>query len=82
MLERTSALPPNSYIFVLLLLRDAAGVTHNADLALERLHRKANAPINSIFEHQLGLGIVGGRLYQSERLGREAGANCNSHSAR
>ena len=32
----------------------------------------ANAPINSIFNHQLGLGIVGGRLYQSERVGKEA----------
>ena len=38
MQERVSTLPPNSYIFVLLLLRDAAGVTHNADEALQRLH--------------------------------------------
>ncbi len=66
MLQRVAKLPPNSYIFVLLLLRDAAGVTHNADEALQRLHQVANAPINSIFDHQLGLGIVGGRLYQSD----------------
>jgi ABC-type uncharacterized transport system substrate-binding protein len=72
MLQRVAKLPPNSYIFVLLLLRDAAGVTHNADEALQRLHQVANAPINSIFEHQLGLGIVGGRLYQSARVGSEA----------
>jgi len=32
----------------------------------------AHAPINSIFDHQLGLGIVGGRLYESERVGKEA----------
>ena len=32
----------------------------------------ARAPINGIFDHQLGLGIVGGRLYQSERVGKEA----------
>ena len=74
MLERSATLPPDSYIFVLLLLRDAAGVTHNADEALKRLHEVANAPINSIFEHQLGLGIVGGRLYQSEHIGKEAAA--------
>ena len=67
MLQRVAKLPPNSYIFVLLLLRDAAGATHNADEALQRLHQVANAPINSIFDHQLGLGIVGGRLYQSAR---------------
>ena len=47
---------------LLLLLRDASGVTRNADEALQRLHQVANAPINSIFIHQLGLGIVGGRL--------------------
>jgi signal transduction histidine kinase len=72
MLERAAKLPPNSYIFVLLLLRDASGVTHNADEALQRLHQVANAPINSIFNHQLGLGIVGGRLYPTELVGKEA----------
>ena len=65
MLQRVAKLPPNSYIFFLLLMRDASGVTHNADEALQRLHAVANAPINSIFNHQLGLGIVGGRLYQA-----------------
>ena len=72
MLQRAAKLPLNSYIFVLLLLRDASGVTHNADEALQRLHQVANAPINSIFNHQLGLGIVGGRLYQSDRVGKVA----------
>ena len=72
MQERVSTLPPDSYIFFLLLLRDAGGVTLNGDEALQRLHAVAHAPINSIFEHQLGTGIVGGRLYQSERVGKEA----------
>ena len=72
MLERVAKLPPDSYIFFLLLLRDASGVTHNADEALQRLHQVANAPINSIFNHQLGLGIVGGRLYPTELVGKEA----------
>ena len=72
MLERVAKLPPNSYIFVLLLFRDASGVTHNADEALQRLHQVANAPMNSIFNHQLGLGIVGGRLYPGELVGKEA----------
>ncbi len=72
MQERVSTLPPDSYIFFLLLLRDAGGVTLNGDEALQRLHAVAHAPINSIFEHQLGLGIVGGRLYQSERVGKQA----------
>ncbi len=72
MQERVSTLPPDSYIFFLLLLRDAGGVTLNGDEALQRLHTVAHAPINSIFEHQLGLEIVGGRLYQSERVGKQA----------
>ncbi len=72
MLEKTRALPPDSFIFLILLLRDAAGVTHNADEALQRIHAVANAPINGIFQHQLGLGIVGGRLYQAELEGIES----------
>src|SRR5256885_2160151 len=72
MLEKTRALPPDSYIFLILLLRDATGVTHNADEALQRIHAVANAPINGIFQHQLGFGIVGGRLYQAELEGIES----------
>src|SRR5947209_327333 len=72
MLEKTRALHPDSFIFLILLLRDATGVTHNADEALQRIHRVANAPINGIFQHQLGLGIVGGRLYQAESEGIES----------
>lgn len=72
MLEKTRALPPDSFIFIVLLLRDATGVTHNADEALQRIHAVANAPINGIYQHQLGLGIVGGRLYQAELEGIES----------
>src|SRR6476659_6678928 len=72
MKERASTLPPGSYIIFLLLVRDAAGVTLNSDNALQRLHAVAHAPIGSIFDHQLGLGIVGGRLYESEGVGKEA----------
>src|SRR5437773_241975 len=72
MLEKTRALPPDSFIFLMLLLRDATGVTLNADEALQRIHAVANAPINGIFQHQLGLGIVGGRLYQAENEGIES----------
>jgi hypothetical protein len=72
MLGRVKQLPPNSYIFLILLLRDASGVTHNADEALAAPSSSCDAPINSIFQHQLGLGIVGGRLYQAELEGTES----------
>jgi two-component system sensor kinase FixL len=72
MLERTAKLPPRSFIFLGLLVRDASGVTINEDNALQRLRATANAPINGIFRNQLGLGIVGGRLYEAENVGAEA----------
>jgi len=72
MLDRVQQLPPHSFIFLILLMRDAAGVTHDADEALRRISEVANAPVNSIFEHQLGLGIVGGRLYRAQAEGIES----------
>lgn len=72
MLDRVQTLPPHSFIFMVLFLRDAAGVTQNAAEALQRLHAVANAPINSIFTSEMGLGIVGGRLYPSTEDGIQA----------
>jgi len=72
MLEHVATLPPRSFIFLILLMRDASGVSHNADEALKQIHAVANAPVNGIFQHQLGLGIVGGRLYQAEQEGVES----------
>jgi signal transduction histidine kinase len=72
MLERVAKLPPRSFILIGLLLRDASGVTYNQDDALQRLHAVANAPINGMYQHQLGLGIVGGHLYQAEVQGTES----------
>jgi signal transduction histidine kinase len=72
MLGRLSKLPPRSFILLGLFLRDASGVTHNEDEALARLHAVANAPINGLYQNQLGLGIVGGRLYQGELQGVES----------
>jgi signal transduction histidine kinase len=72
MLEQVAVLPPRSFILVGLLLRDVSGVTLNEDDALQRLHAVANAPINGLYHHQLGLGIVGGRLYHAEVQGAES----------
>src|SRR3954447_21740891 len=71
-LDLVSKLPPRSFVLLGLLIRDASGVTHNEDDALQRLRAVANAPINGIFQTQVGLGIVGGRLYQGELEGAEA----------
>lgn len=71
-LERAARLPPHSFIFFALLVRDVTGVTYNADEALRRLHAVANAPINGVYHHQLGNGIVGGRLNDTETTGVES----------
>jgi signal transduction histidine kinase len=69
MLQRAAAMPPRSFILLALLIRDASGVTHNQDEALQQLRAVANAPINGLYQNQLGLGLVGGRLYQAEAQG-------------
>jgi PAS domain S-box-containing protein len=72
MLRQAATLPPRSFILLALLLRDASGVTHNQDDALQQLRAVANAPINGLYRNQLGLGLVGGRLYQAEAEGDES----------
>ncbi len=71
-LERVQHLPPHSFILLSLLNRDATGVTHNANEALKRITEVANAPVNGVYEDQLGLGVVGGHLYRAASEGDEA----------
>jgi PAS domain S-box-containing protein len=71
-LRRTSSLPPHSFIFLLLMMRDASGVTHNGDEVLQKIHAVANAPINGIYRQQLGFGIVGGRLEDTQAAAVDA----------
>ena len=72
MLDLVSKLPPHSFVLLGLFMRDASGVTYNEDDALARLHAVSRAPINGMFQHEMGLGIVGGRLYQGELEGVES----------
>src|SRR4051812_42757563 len=58
MLNLVSKLPPRSFVLLGLLLRDASGVTFNQDDALLRLHAVSQAPINGLFDNEVGLGIV------------------------
>jgi hypothetical protein len=38
MLEKVQRLPPRSFVFLILYMRDATGVSHNADEVLRRIH--------------------------------------------
>ena len=62
LLKQASALPPHTAIFWELMIVDAAGVVHEGDRPLERLHAVANAPIFSYDESFFGSAIVGGPL--------------------
>ena len=62
LLKQASALPPHTAIFWELMIVDAAGVVHEGNLPLERLHAVANAPIFSYDKSFFGSGIVGGPL--------------------
>lgn len=70
--RRAAALPAHSVILFGFLVLDAAGAIYDHYQALKRLHAAANAPIFGYFESQLGLGILGGRLYQDRAVGVRA----------
>ena len=74
LLKRASALPPHTAIFWELMIVDAAGVIHEGDAPLARLHAVANAPIFSYDESFFGSAIVGGPLLLVADSSRETAA--------
>ncbi len=72
MLQRVAVLPPRSAIFFVLLSVDAAGVAHEENKALARIHAAANAPMFSHSDAFFGDGIVGGPLSIVADVGRQA----------
>jgi C4-dicarboxylate-specific signal transduction histidine kinase/ABC-type uncharacterized transport system substrate-binding protein len=74
MLARAASMPPQAAILYFLLSEDAAGVTYSQDRALERFREVANVPLFGMGDYELGRGIVGGPLMQTQALGQEAAA--------
>ncbi len=72
MLQHVAVLPPRSAIFFVLLSVDAAGVAHEENKALARIHAAANAPMFSHSDAFFGDGIVGGPLSIVADVGRQA----------
>ena len=62
-LKRATALPPHTVLFWGLMSVDAAGVSHEGDLALRSLHAVASAPIFSFQEAFFGGETVGGPMH-------------------
>jgi signal transduction histidine kinase len=73
-LRHAAALPPHSAIFWQLMNVDAAGVSHEGDKALRRLHAVANAPIFSYQEALFGPHMVGGPLHSIAAPSQQAAA--------
>ena len=69
--QRVATLPPRSAVYFGLLVVDGAGVPHEGLQALSELRQAANAPIFSIFESELGLGVVGGPYISQSLSGSE-----------
>ena len=74
LLKQASALPPHTAIFWELMIVDAAGVVHEGDVPLTRLHAVANAPIFSYDESFFGSAIVGGPLLLVADTSRQTAA--------
>jgi signal transduction histidine kinase len=71
-LNHAAAMPSHSAIFWGVLSEDAAGVPYTHDRALEQLRAVSAVPIFGLGDYELGRGIVGGPLVQTQALGREA----------
>ena len=69
MQERVAKLPPHSAVIYAVLIVDAAGVPHERQDALGRLHSVASAPIFGLYESELGHGVVGGPFFSQRRHG-------------
>ncbi|MCB1125378.1 MAG: sensor histidine kinase [Verrucomicrobiae bacterium] len=67
--QAVQQLPPNSSVLYGGLAMDAAGVPHEQETALTALREVSNAPMFGVYNHQLGLGIVGGRLVSMQAWG-------------
>lgn len=70
-LNRCATLPPRSFIFHAFFIVDAAGIHYEHNEVLRRLHEVANAPVFGYFASDLGLGAIGGRLFQDSELGAQ-----------
>ena len=73
-LKHASELPPHSAIYWHGMLVDAAGVVHEGDSTLKRLHATANAPMFSFIDVFFNGEIVGGPMHAMLDGGRETAA--------
>jgi signal transduction histidine kinase len=74
LLDEVAALPKDSIVLFVSLLRDQAGRLFTDPEAVSLIARASSVPVYSWSETHLGHGIVGGRLASFESQGTRAGA--------
>jgi signal transduction histidine kinase len=73
-LKQAAALPSHSAIFWALMAIDAAGVVHQGDQALAKLHTVTSAPIFSYDDAYFGSELVGGPMHAVSDTGQRTAA--------
>jgi signal transduction histidine kinase len=74
MLEHAAKMQAESAILWIGFSEDVAGIPYSQSRALDEMRKVAAAPIFGSADYQLGRGIVGGRLLQTQRIGQAAAA--------
>jgi PAS domain S-box-containing protein len=72
MKREVASLPRDSVVLYGLLLRDGDGLSFEGQHALIRLSAASNAPVFGYSESQMGVGIIGGRLFADRSFGVKA----------
>lgn len=72
MTTRIRELPAHAAVAYVLLVVDAAGIPHERLDALAEISAASHSPIFSLFESEIGSGVVGGPYISQSRVGREA----------
>jgi signal transduction histidine kinase len=69
MRQRLATLPAHSAVLYSLMVTDAVGVPQQRGAALASLVEVSAAPIFSLYESELGHGVVGGPYHSQQRVG-------------
>jgi two-component system cell cycle sensor histidine kinase/response regulator CckA len=73
-LSRVAKLPPHTVILSTFFFEDARGQFFLQEEALDLITGAANVPVYAIYASHIGHGVVGGRMTDSENLGKQVAA--------
>jgi len=71
LLRRVAEVPPHTIILSTFFFEDASGQFFLQEEALDLITRAAPVPVYAIYSSHIGHGVVGGRMTNSENLGRQ-----------